>query len=98
MSVTYRGKPNRERFLAPGDKFRAKKVVQEPLMVPVVPVWVNLEEMRQAPETEKVVDIKPVVKPIMVESELIVDEPVIEKPKKRGRPKKVKEEKESEMF
>ena len=121
MAITYKGRPNRERFLAPEDKFKVEKV---PLMIPmerltvaegiVEPESVLKDEIQQEPKEvleagfvsalEKyrvghvdgtighADDVKP------VGSGLPADEPIVEKPKKRGRPKKVKEEKESEMF
>ena len=94
MAITYKGVPGRARFLAPEDKFKAKKAP------PLIPVWNQanpivepaIEVIQPVPETDS--------KPIVINSKPIThdSEPTIEKPKKRGRPKKVKEEKESEMF
>lgn len=78
MAVTYKGMPHRKRRLAPEIKFRAKKK-QEPLMIPMQkiskPVFVE-EDVLQ----ELAVDDEPIISD---------SEPVAEKPKKRGRPKKV---------
>ncbi|MBC8275797.1 MAG: hypothetical protein H8E40_12630 [Chloroflexi bacterium] len=82
MAVTYKGIPNRERWLQPSEKFKAKKVL----------LIVSIEKL-----AEPVLEQEKGTEPIVVDSNPIVNDvepietdskPGIGKPKKRGRPKK----------
>ncbi len=95
MAVTHKGKSNRERFLAPEDKFKTKKTslmipIERLVLVEGIVVSGDVPVLEEQEGNEP-----PVVGPKPDELETIP-----EKPKKRGRPKKrsVKEEKEREML
>lgn len=87
MAVTYKGMPHRKRVLAPEVKFKAKRGAQWSFMIPMQKISKPVLESIELQEPN---DSKPAtddVKPIVAE-----DEPIVKKPKKRGRPKRVKEE------
>ncbi|MBC8457224.1 MAG: hypothetical protein H8D67_04415 [Deltaproteobacteria bacterium] len=67
MAVTYKGVPNRERWLQPWEKFRSKNPVVESLPAE---------------------DVEPVMEVKLFEDAPIIGKPIVEKPKKKGRPKK----------